>query len=103
MSLGLLCKAVLGAAATLTLKNVQLFHGDAANMSDEAALFSPADVVIFTDAGAGSTLRGQKQYDFDLAGAKRFIRVKFQPDLSAANTDTATVAAAIVLGGKDTI
>jgi hypothetical protein len=96
-------KAVLGASATLTLKTVLIEHGDAANLSDAATFSAPADFILFTDAGAGSTLRGQKEYDIDLAGAKRYLRLKFTPDLSAANTDTAECSSVVIFGGTDTV
>jgi hypothetical protein len=100
--LALAWKAVLGASATLTLKTVLIEHGDASNLSDAASLATFADVVVATDSGSGSTLRGCQEYKADLAGAKRYVRFKFTPDLSAANTDTATVAAVAVFGGSDT-
>ncbi|MCU1285927.1 MAG: hypothetical protein JWO13_2277 [Acidobacteriales bacterium] len=100
---GILCRAVLGANATLTLKNIALFHGDAANMSDEASFATIADTVVLTDSGAGSTLLSELLANVDLAGCKRYVRLKYTPDLSAANTDTAEVAGVIIFGGKDTI
>lgn len=96
-------KAVLGASATLTLKTVLLEHGDTSNLADAATFSAPADAVLFTDGGSGGTQRGQKEYDIDLAGAKRYLRLKFTPDLSAANTDTAECSSALIFGGSDTL
>jgi hypothetical protein len=85
--------------ATLTIKSVVLEHGDQSNLSDAANLSAPADVV--GRHGRGSTLRGVQKYAVDLAGCKRYIRLKYTPDLSAGNTDTAECAAGFVFGGTD--
>lgn len=95
-------KAVLAAAATLSL-SWSLEHGDASNLSDAAALASAASAVIDTGAGGGSTQRGVFTAPVDLAGCKRYVRLKFTPDLSAANTDTAELNGQLVFGGQDTL
>lgn len=84
----------LGAAATLTLGWV-LQHGDAANLSDVTTLTSGSSVVA---TGAG-TFAAQLENDLSLAGAKRYVRLNQTPDLSAANTDTASVSSAMAFGG----
>lgn len=98
--------ATLAAAATLTLKNVVLEHGDASNLSDVATLQTLEDgtgTVKATGAGGGSTETGCVEYDVDLGAAKRYIRIKFTPDLSAGATDTAGLSAVLVVGGGDTV
>ena len=95
-------KATLAANKKLTFKSVILETGDTSGLSDASTLFSPSDVDVLVDSGSGSTIYGQKEYDFDLAGAKRYIRLSFTPDLNATSTDTATCASVVVLGGTDT-
>jgi hypothetical protein len=102
MVLAFIATATLAANKKLTLGTIALFHGDAANMSDEASFAVVADTDVLVDSGAGGTISGQLTSNIDLAGCKRFIRAKFTPDLNAANTDTAKVVAVAVLGGKDT-
>jgi hypothetical protein len=96
-------KAVLATTQKLTFKSVLLEHGDASNLSDAATFSAPADADVLVDPGGGSTMRGQKEYDIDLAGAKRYLRLKFTPDLSAGSVDTAEVSSALVFGGSDTL
>ena len=93
----------LGAGETLSF---------AANMqdADDASGTGAADVstnhlsalasTVFATGGAGgSTEVGAAQVGVDLTMLKRFVRIQFTPDLSAANTDTAEVNAAYILGG----
>ena len=99
-------KAVLAAAETLTIKSVTVEHGNDAGLSDAAVLATLEDAtgtVVATGPGGGGTLRGVRKYNVDLAGAKRYIRVKFTPDLSASATDTAGLAAGVVFGGLETL
>jgi hypothetical protein len=93
--LALLWAATLAASQTLSL-GWTLQHGDAANLSDAATLASATPAVVATGAGSPT---GQLEANVSLRGARRYLRLNFTPDLSAANTDTATVAAAIVFGG----
>jgi len=98
-------KAVLAASKTLTLKTVKLEHGGDSGLSDAANLVTPADVVVATDSGSGSTLHGCQKYDVDIGGlgCKRYIRLKVTPDLNNTATDTATIAGAFVFGGQDSL
>jgi hypothetical protein len=102
MSLVLAFTAVLAATKTLTFKTVKIQSGAASDGSDMAdfAVLETTGTVFATGAG---TIDGQAEYDVDLAGAGRYIRVLFTPDLSNTATDTATVAAVVVLGGADTL
>lgn len=92
-------KAVLAANKKLTLKSVTIEHGDDSGLSDAANFATPADVDILVDSGSGSTLRGVSEYDLDLTGAKRYIRLKFTPDLNATGTDTGECASTFIFGG----
>src|SRR3954470_13200185 len=85
--LTILCRAVLAANKTLTIKTLILETGDASNLSDASTISSPADVVVLTDSGSGSTIATAQQYSFDLAAAKRYIRFTFTPDLNAGSVD----------------
>lgn len=92
----------LAAAATLSLAyTVQ--EGQLANLSDAATLVSAAPAVVATGPGGGGTVTGQLQVDLNLAPAGRYVRVRLTPNLSAANTDTAALAAVMVLGGTDRV
>lgn len=62
-----------------------------------------ASAVRATGGSGGSTEKGQVEIDIDLSGAKQFVRAQFTPDLSAAGTDTAKLAAVLVLGGADEV
>lgn len=44
---------------------------------------------------------GVLEFDLDLAGAKRYVRIQVDPTLSATATDTAGVSGIMVLGGGD--
>lgn len=106
LAVAILFQAVLAAAATLTLKTVIVEHGDNSALSDAATfvtLETGTGSVVATGGGGGTTERGQKQYAVDLGGAKRYIRLKYTPDLSAGATDTAQVAAVAICGGQESL
>jgi hypothetical protein len=58
-----------------------------------------SSTVVATGESGGTTEKGVVEFDFNLLTADRYIRIQFTPDLSAANTDTAEIAAVYVLGG----
>ena len=93
-------KAVLAAAATLSLAYV-------VEHSDDNATFVPfqsgAAAVVATGPAGGGTVRDGFRVNVDLAGAKQYIRLKYTPDLSAANTDTAELSVTWLLGGQRTV
>ncbi|MBO6511772.1 MAG: hypothetical protein JJ979_25360 [Roseibium sp.] len=68
-----------------------------ANVADYGDVLE--STVVAAGGSGGSTEKDTVELDFDLTGAKRYIRPQFTPDLSAANTDTATVSATLVLMG----
>lgn len=53
--------------------------------------------------GAATNAVGEKRTAIDLSGYKRYVRINFTPDLSHSGTDTAIVAADLVLGGADEV
>jgi len=87
-------KATLAASKKLTLSSVSVETSDASDMSGSTSLQTFADADIAVDSGSGSTLQGCKKYHLtSLAGAKRYIRFKYTPDLNATGTDTAAISA----------
>jgi len=56
---------------------------------------------VATGPSGGGTVTGTFEVDLSLAGAGRYVRAKFTPDMSAADTDTAALSAVMVLGGSD--
>lgn len=86
----------LAANKTLTIKSLTIEHGDDSALADAANLYAPSDVVVATDSGSGSTLKGQQKYSTDLHPAKRYVRLKYTPDLNATGTDTALVQSDLI-------
>ena len=93
-------KAVLAAAATISLAYSIETAVDSA-FTAPVVLQTAASAVVDTGAAGGSTQRGVFRIPVNLEGALQYVRLKFTPDLSAANTDTAEVSAVAVLGGQD--
>lgn len=95
-------ETVLAAAATLTLAyNLQYYNGTSwADVTDPAAVTA---TVVATGGGGGSTESGVVEIDVDFTKIQdaTAYRVQYTPNLSAANTDTADIAAVWVLGGFD--
>jgi hypothetical protein len=89
--------AVLAQDETLSLA-VEIYHGDEDDMSDEA-LFAELTALEATGGTGGSTEQVDGYLDIDLSGAKRYVRVKAEPTLSAVDTDTATFSSVLVFGG----
>lgn len=87
----------LGASATLTLAYT-LQHGEDAGLSDATTLATATGNVVATGAG---TVTGTFEAGVSLRGARRYVRLNFTPDLSAANTDTAALSAVLVFAGAN--
>ncbi|ETD89833.1 hypothetical protein ACTTAL_03470 [Rhodobacter capsulatus] len=92
--------ATLAAAATMTLA-WSLEDGNDAGLSDAAVLTSASAAVVATGPTDGGTVTGTFEANVNLAGAGRYVRIKFTPNLSAANTDTAALSAVVVFGGAE--
>lgn len=94
-------QATLGDGETLSVAaNLQ----DASDDSGTGAADfgnAAASAVRATGGSGGTTERGVVEIDVDLSGAKQYVRPQFTPDLSAANTDVAILAATLVLGGAE--
>lgn len=86
-------QATLAAGQTLSVGAVKVQDSaDGASWADFAAL--PAPGVVATATGGGQTIA-----KVCLTGARRYVRLVFTADLSAANTDTATLVGAWTFGG----
>lgn len=90
--------ATLGATETLTV-TAKIETSDASDMSGADTIVASATVMTLTGAAGGSTERGGAKVGVSLEYAKRYLRVKFTPDLSRANTDTAVIQSAALFGG----
>lgn len=94
--------ATLAATATLALTAVKIEDSaDGANWADYAVFTNPG--VVATGPAGGGNVKGQLRLGVNLSSARRYIRVDFTPDLSAANTDKALVTALLVLAGFDAL
>lgn len=100
-------KVVIAYTATLAATATAAIAANLQDASDSsgtgAADFGTAlaSTVQATGGAGGSTETGVVELDFDVSGADRYVRIQFTPDLSAANTDTAELAAVYILAGSD--
>lgn len=100
IALAIIGESTLAAAATLSLAyTVQ----DSVDGSTWTTYATGANAVISTGATGGSTNGIELDIDIDLGPAKRFVRILFTPDLSAANTDTFALRAVGFLAGFDRV
>lgn len=90
--------ATLAAGATLSLA-MTVQDSDAANLDGAATYATRANAVVATGPSGGGTVTGMVELDVNLEGAKRYVRLNFTPDLSAANTDTAALGSAVAAFG----
>lgn len=92
--------ATLAATQTLTIA-WDIDEGNASNLSDAEVLTSQTAQLVATGPAGGGTVTGTFEANVSLAGAGRYVRLNFTPNLSAANTDTAALSAVIAFGGAD--
>ena len=97
-------KAVIGFTATLaeneTLKiAANLQHDDDGAGAGTDFGTALALTTVATGPTGGGTVTGVVELDFNLQGAKKFVRLQFTPDLSRANTDVAELSAKYILAG----
>jgi hypothetical protein len=92
--------ATLAEGETLSLA-YEVEEGQASNLSDAATLQSAATAVVATGPSGGGTVTGTFEVNVPLMGAGQYVRAKFTPNLSAANTDTAALSAVLVFGGAE--
>lgn len=99
-------RTTLTEAATLSVAfNLQDAADDGSGAPDTGTIadFGTAHTaaVAATGGTGGSTEEVCVQERFNLAGAKRWIRVQHTPNLSAGATDTSTLAVVVVMGGAN--
>lgn len=91
-------EAALGDGKTLTIAaNLQDDSSSGGSGTDYGTAYSAT--VVSTGGTGGTTNRGVVELDFDLSGAKQYIRPQYTPTLSATSADTVIIGAVLVLGG----
>lgn len=90
-------KAVLSQAATLSLTVTRQDSDDGTTWNDAETLHAAA--VVATGETGGSTEQSVLKVKDSYEVKARYVRYVITPNLSAANTDTASVSAVLVLGG----
>lgn len=90
-------KTTLAASETLSFAAAYQVSTDGSNWDSAVTLQS----LTAAKTGAVTNEHGVVKFDVNLEGLKRYIRFNFTPDLSRANTDTAVVYGAAILGGAD--
>lgn len=90
-------RGVLAATATLAIAAEVEYSADGTTWAD---LVATSTVLTLTGGSGGTTELGVARIGADLIQENvNFIRLKATPNLSAANTDTAEIAAVAVFGG----
>jgi len=80
--------ATLADTKSISILDVGLEHGDAANLSDKADYATEVDFDLVKTSDGGTTELFAIKLKQDLTGIKRYWRVKVTPDLDAASVDT---------------
>ncbi|WP_407496836.1 hypothetical protein [Pseudooceanicola sp. MF1-13] len=94
--------ATLAQGETLSIAYV-VESGNADDLADAVDLVSATAAVVATGPTGGGTVTGVFEVDLNLSPAGRYVRAKFTPDLSAADTDTAALSAVMVVGGTNEV
>lgn len=95
---GIAYEATLASGATLSLGYAVQHSADGSNWADyETATYA----VVATGPSGGGAVSGMFEIAENLSSARRFIRLNFNPNLSAANTDTANARGIGFLAGFD--
>lgn len=92
--------ATLGDGETLSI-GCTIESGNESDLSDASDLHVVASAVVATGPGGGGTVTGTLEVMAPIMGAGRYLRAKFTPDLSRADTDTAALSSVVVFGGAD--
>lgn len=97
-ALSLLFNATLAQDKTLSVTELKVQDSaDGNSWTDYATLDAPG--VVATGPAGGGAVKGQATVKVNLSSARRYVRAVFKPDLSAADTDTASMSVAWVLAG----
>jgi hypothetical protein len=99
MNAGVAYDAVLSASATLSISYAIQDSDDGITFSDYRT--GAASVVATGPAGGGAVNGVFDIGSINLSSARRYIRLNYTPDLSAANTDTAALRAIGFAAGFD--
>lgn len=94
--------ANLAAGETLSIGGV-IETGNEDDLSDASDLHVVESSVVATGPAGGGTVSGTLEVMAPIMGAGLYLRAKFTPDLSAADTDTAALSSVVVFGGADRI
>lgn len=98
LTLALAASAALTAARVLDLKAVRFQHSD-----DGTTWSDVKDGIPLPSISGTGAVNGTGKLGCNLLEAKRFVRAKFTPDLTATATDTAKVTAVFVLSNPSVI
>lgn len=99
MNAGVVYEAVLASGATLSIGYAIQDSADGTTFSDYQTATA---AVVATGPSGGGTKSGVFDLgSINLSSARRYIRLNFYPDLSAANTDTAAFRAVGFSAGYD--
>jgi len=98
-NVGVIYDAVLASGATLSIGYAVQDSGDGATWADyQTATYA----VVATGPSGGGTKTGVFDIgSVNLSSARRYVRLNYMPDLSAANTDTASFRAIGFAAGYD--
>lgn len=91
--------ATLADTKVLKFSSVLVEHSDASDLSGAATFCTCVDTTpatIATGKTGGTTETGCKSYSVPISGAKRYLRLKYTPDLDASGTDTAALSAVAI-------
>lgn len=95
---GVLFSATLASGATLSLGYAIQDSADSSSWSDiQTATYA----VVATGPSGGGVVSGCFDIAADLSNARRYVRINYNPDLSAAGTDTAYADAVGFFAGLD--
>lgn len=99
----LFLQLTIAAAETLTISGFAVEDADDDSGTNAATYAShDGDFVVTAPAGGLAAAASQVKLRINLMGARRYIRIKFHPDLSRGATDTVDGFSAFVLGGSTT-
>ena len=99
--------ATLGDTETLDLGDIKIEHGDEADLADVvdynyAGFTAPVDVVAQVTGDTGGTTEiVEYKLKVNLQGVKRYWRVAFTPNHSAASADIFTLGGGVIVIGSE--
>lgn len=98
MKVALAYSAALTSTKTLSI-TAKVETSDVSNFATKSDFGTAMAKTAVAGGEDVTSAAGVLEFDFDLRGAKRYVRFVYTPDLSASGTDTATLCATYVLGG----